>query len=57
MVCENRFCIYQTDDECTLKEIQLDAAGICISCIYPSFDEDYLRKEKSKLLQKYNGNE
>lgn len=57
MVCENLFCIYQQEGECLLEEIQLDRAGVCTSCIYPSFDEDFLRKEKSKLLQKYNENE
>ncbi len=57
MVCENLFCIYQSDDKCTLKEIQLDTAGICTSCIYPAFNEAYLRQEKLKLLKKYNENE
>ncbi|MBQ7006235.1 MAG: hypothetical protein IJN59_00235 [Oscillospiraceae bacterium] len=57
MVCENLFCIYQQEGECLLEEIQLDRAGVCTSCIYPSIDQTYLKQEKLKLLQKYQQEE
>ena len=53
MVCENHLCIYQADGKCILPEIHLDVSGLCTDCIYPALDEEYLKREKTKLLNKY----
>lgn len=53
MVCENLFCIYQHEGECILQETQIDSTGTCANCIFPAINEDYLKQEKLKLLQKY----
>ena len=53
MKCENRFCIYQYKGNCTLDEINIDSSGMCTECIRPDIDEDFLTKEKIKLLNIY----
>lgn len=57
MLCENHFCIYQAEGKCILQEIQLDSAGVCTNCIYPVLNEEYLKQEKLRLLQKYQERE
>ncbi len=53
MKCENCFCIYEMNGNCTLKEISLNISGACESCIYPEIDRIYLENEKQKLLRVY----
>ena len=53
MKCENYFCIYESNGDCTLKEISLNIMGACEDCIYPSIDREYLEKEKQILLEKF----
>ena len=58
MKCQNRFCIYQKDDICTLdEEAELDINGMCINCIYPDIPEKMLNQEKEKLLKLYDEEE
>ena len=53
MKCENYFCIYEKDGNCTLDEISVNISGGCDDCIYPSLDNDYLEWQKEKLLKKF----
>lgn len=52
MLCENIFCIYWSNKECSLNEIFLDIQGNCQSCIYVNVDESVLEKQREKLLRK-----
>ena len=53
MKCDNYLCIYQSNEECLLNEIRIDAFGMCTECIYPDFNEEILNEAKLKLLNKY----
>ena len=53
MQCQNYLCIYESNGACTLKEISLNISGTCDDCVYPSFDAQYLKREKKKLLKKF----
>lgn len=52
MLCENIFCIYYSDEECILDEIELDVCGCCRSCIYVNIPEKELKKKREELLDK-----
>ncbi len=54
MRCKNDFCIYQSEEKCTLEEICIDCSGLCANCIYPDIDEKILTQAKLKLLRKYD---
>ena len=53
MNCENKFCIYQSEGECILEEIDIDSLGMCADCIYPDIDEEVLNQAKLRLLNFY----
>lgn len=53
MKCENLLCVYESNGECRLEQINVDRLGMCAECIYVSIDEALLEKEKSKLLKRY----
>ena len=44
--CENTFCIYETQNECMLDEINLDIQGNCLDCIYVNIDYETLKGAK-----------
>ena len=46
MLCENRFCIYWSENSCLLDEIELDVQGSCMSCIYVNLDETILQEQR-----------
>lgn len=50
--CENKFCIYWKEYECTLDEIELDELGCCQMCIYVEVDEDILEKSRQEILRR-----
>ncbi len=50
MNCENYFCLYQNDGQCTLDSIEIDINGSCATCIYVDIQEDELRSLKQKQL-------
>lgn len=50
MECENVFCIYNKNLECSLNKISLDNLGICNECILTIIDNDILRKNKNIQL-------
>ena len=52
MQCENTFCIYWLNNECTLNDISLDIQGNCLDCIYIDLDDDVLKKERERMLGK-----
>ena len=54
MKCENYFCIYELNGNCTLKEISLDVTGTCNDCIYPSINREIIEKAKQSLLNKFD---
>lgn len=51
MKCENCFCIYQSDNKCTLDEISLDSSGMCIDCFYVDIAEETLMSAKLKQIK------
>lgn len=52
MKCENKFCIYFSDNECILDEAELDIQGSCTKCIYINLSEKELTKKRIELLSK-----
>jgi hypothetical protein len=46
MVCENKFCIYQLNKECSLKNPELDINGVCKKYICIKIDDETLEKLK-----------
>ena len=54
MRCENIFCVYQKNDECILKEIELDVLGQCRQCIYINLPQTILEEQKNKTLFSFN---
>ena len=53
MKCENSYCVYQSKGKCTLKNIEINALGMCTEVIYVDIDEFVLNKEKNKLLKTF----
>ncbi len=53
MYCENRFCIYWSDQACILDEISLDIQGSCQQCIYVDMEEEFLKTYREKFLKHY----
>lgn len=51
MTCENRFCVYWSKDNCTLREVHLDGTGSCEDCIAVQIPEELLEKKRTELLQ------
>ncbi|MBR6562352.1 MAG: hypothetical protein IKK70_00240 [Clostridia bacterium] len=52
MRCDNLFCVYWTEEGCTLDEISLDISGCCECCIYVDIDESTLRKKREEQLRR-----
>ena len=50
MVCENELCIYNKEDRCSLREITLDAVGLCENCVIVELNEELIKKEKERQL-------
>ncbi len=55
MNCINKFCIYSDSDKCILEEININSLGICDTQILISLNDDTLKLEKMKLLDRYRG--
>lgn len=51
MNCANRFCIYWTDEKCSLDSVSLDITGMCEDCIYVNIEESVLQTYRKKLLE------
>lgn len=54
MRCENKFCIYQKDNICSLDKIEIDSMGMCTECIHTTINESILSKIKTKTLSAYH---
>ena len=52
MKCENCFCIYEVDGNCSLDSVELDIIGQCKSCIYITVDRQLLEESKIKTINK-----
>lgn len=50
MRCENKFCIYQSQNECIYNDVELDRNGTCKKCIKIKLNDEELKnlKEDSK---------
>lgn len=53
MRCNNVFCVYWSDEQCSLDNIYLDIRGCCENCIYVNIDDDCLETRRKLLLEKY----
>lgn len=49
--CENRLCIYWENGACLLAAVEHDALGICASCIWITWDDETLDRERARLLR------
>jgi len=52
IVCEFDLCIYNGKNKCILNKIEIDAAGICGSCMLPDIPKKLVEKYKKELLDK-----
>ena len=52
MICENRFCLYQENNECQVSHVELDITGLCRTCVYVSIDEKKLNKMKDEQIKR-----
>lgn len=50
MKCLNSFCIYWSDNACSLHEVSLDVNGRCEACINVEIDEKVLDASRKDLL-------
>jgi len=48
--CEFNLCIYNDDNDCILKKIEINGAGYCESCILPDISEELLKTLKRETL-------
>ena len=46
MRCENKFCIYQSENKCILDNVSLDCNGTCKTCIRINLTDEELEKFK-----------
>ena len=51
MYCENRYCVYNFEDYCTLDEQTLDIQGRCEECLYIPFTDQQLKKAREHYLK------
>ena len=51
MKCENLFCIYEKDGNCTIDNVELDISGSCQNCIYVDIPENLLETLKISCLE------
>ena len=47
---ENQFCVYWSENTCTLRKISLDAVGACTDCIHVEVPKDLLAQKRQELL-------
>ena len=57
MECENIYCVYQKNGNCTLEEISIDIGGRCQSTLFVEADEKILDELKEKLLNRFEKEE
>ncbi len=50
ILCDNKFCIYQLDGECTLDTIEVGCLGNCESCIIINITPEELYKKKLETI-------
>ncbi|MCL2556025.1 MAG: hypothetical protein FWE03_03270 [Firmicutes bacterium] len=55
--CEFKWCIYNKESECTIKEIEINSLGMCDKCIMPNIEAGVLEEAKEGLLRKYDKEE
>ena len=55
--CEFDFCIYNMDNECTVKEIAVDSIGVCETCIMISLPKEklieYKKEQLKEIIERY----
>ena len=54
MNCENWLCIYEEKGKCVLKNIEIDAAGMCKECININLKEEKLQEIKNAQREYLN---
>jgi hypothetical protein len=54
MTCGNRYCVYNKNNKCRFKQVEINSLGMCDDCIIISLDEFFLEEEKEKQLQAIN---
>ena len=50
VMCENQFCVYWSENTCTLRKISLDAVGACTDCIHVEVPKGLLAQKRQELL-------
>ena len=54
ITCRNIYCVYCEDGECLIDEISHNESGVCEECININVGEDYIKKERHRLLRMYD---
>ena len=51
MYCECGYCIYNENKSCVLREVEMDALGMCRECIFVTISGKELEAKKKEQLQ------
>jgi len=52
MTCVFEYCIYNKNSRCIVTDVEINAFGMCNTCIMVSFNKEFLEKEKEQQLLK-----
>ncbi len=53
MRCENNFCVYCSQMQCTLDCISINNIGLCEECILINIDDEIINVQKKKMFIEY----
>ena len=51
-ICEHDLCIYNQDNRCICKYVEIDCTGMCSSCILSNIPKDVQEGYKNKTLKR-----
>lgn len=54
MYCEQKFCIYNHENECVLTEISINSLGMCDDALWININTNLLNRLKEKQLKIYD---
>lgn len=57
MNCDNIFCVYNLEKNCSIDNVTMDANGMCQDCIYINLEDKILNQQKLKILNRIKNKE
>ena len=53
MRCDNHFCVYWSNNCCTLQEITLDIIGSCTNCVPVDLKKRVQKEKRENALKQF----